>query len=599
MSWKDTITPIQENNSPEQSSSWKNSISKLPEDTTPSALESITRGGLQGISGGFSDEAMAGGAAGLQTIEDAIKSKIPEKESTIEHLVNQYKRYKGMAESDEAKAKAAHPYLYGGSELAGGFVPAGLAFKSVAGADLATKIATGAGLGAAATYGGLGQNEKDQAEKVAEGAALGGAGTLVGEKVISPLIKAGANKLVASLQDQPWANQLAATVKNKMAGGTLFGRAGAQDVEAQSAKLSSDVANALTGNVEGNIGEMGNAFTQGAEQRLKPNRDQLQVISDIKSKFGNYFNGAYDDDFDKLVKGQMSPKEANDFRKQLTSTISDLWQDNNVQTKPGSIKLAQYIKNSGIIPTLEDMSTNAGTDIGQLNSNISAAREPLDAFMQKTGSIVEDPNQQFKWSSSTPIEKQNLTVQNTVNKLLQQSGRSTDLGAKSANKLADLQSLLENAKKVSPSLGGEAPDFATNMAKKLQQQSFLNAAEQNVAGLRERKLEAVNPVTWATNAGINPYRAAELSTHVPGLKGIVSDVADKLLAPSPIERQAISQGLRSGQGTAHLADAYEQAIDSKNPGRINNVIFQILQNPMAKKAVGINTNPNSNTEEGQ
>lgn len=565
-------------------------VSLSQQKEAPGMLESALRGGLQGATLGYGDEAASGVASALQTAQDAIQNKIPENESTIQHLVNQYKRYKGMSEADEAAAKKANPITYGGAQIAGSFLPVGAAFKGVAGAGLGTKIATGAGLGAVNEYGNLGQDEQDKEKKVAEGAALGGIGTGIGETVVSPLMKYIGQKGINVLQNQPVAKQIAATIQNKLNGGTLFGEAGQDAVAAKSKALTGDIADTLTGNVEENLGNMKEAFKQSMAERLVPEANHLQTIGDFETAINARNPGSFKDQFAALKAGAMNPEDANNFRTQLKNYVSGLFTSNATTGDPVAHQLATNIRNE-LIPTIENMSEQTSTPIGDLNKDISGARSLLDPFTQKANAIVDD-NQQSGFSSNKPLESQNLRVQDTLNRIVDRSGRSVKLGSGARNSLADFQNLLEKAKQVSPTLGANNPNFAADTARDLQTQGYLNAAATNVQGIQQSKFNPImSPGTFASKI-VNPFHVAEIAAKTPIIGSALEDLSKRLLSPTPLDRQMVGQALYSNPATKAIADQYEQAIVSKNPGRLNNVIFQMMQNPQVKQLLGSNKEGN-------
>ena len=131
----------------------------------PSTVEALGRGALQGVSAGFSDE-----------ITGALESLFSNKS---------YTQARDEARAANAAAKEAHPYAYGGGEIAGGvgtsFVPGLGAAKgaSVLSHALAAGRA-GALYGLGASNADLTKHDfqgaaKDAITSALEGAAIGGA----------------------------------------------------------------------------------------------------------------------------------------------------------------------------------------------------------------------------------------------------------------------------------------------------------------------------------------------------------------------------------------------------------------------------------------
>lgn len=146
----------------------------------PGAGEALLRGGAQGVSLGFADEV----AGGLGALKEAAKKQ------TLSDAVKDYIKSRDEYRTGDSAAKSAHPYAYGGAQLAGG---------------VASAFVPGLGLGKAATLGGrtlqaaklggvigLGNSEADSVAGAAgdtlKGAALGGIIHPAIEGVVAPAI---------------------------------------------------------------------------------------------------------------------------------------------------------------------------------------------------------------------------------------------------------------------------------------------------------------------------------------------------------------------------------------------------------------------------
>jgi len=129
-----------------------------PTQPTPpqvSQLESAIRGGAQGVSLGFADEA----TARLESLTKGIPY-----EQALEETRAKYRQ-----------AQEANPVTYTGSEIAGGILPGLIptgATQATAGANLARLAAIGAGTGA---LSGLGFSEGKTAGEIAKDIGIGGA----------------------------------------------------------------------------------------------------------------------------------------------------------------------------------------------------------------------------------------------------------------------------------------------------------------------------------------------------------------------------------------------------------------------------------------
>lgn len=589
------------------------------------------KGAQQGATLGWRDELIGGVKAAGKTGLEALTGELPENKNqnysgvipnAYEELLNNYKKYKGEEQQSLAEAKQRSPIATGVSQFAGSMLPFGAAFKAakmapiaagtapeivsaLKNAQLTRNIGVGAGLGATQ---GLGESDKSGGElatDVAIPAVLGGAATGVTEKFIAPALTNKANRVVEYLKNQPWAKQLAATIENKVKGGTLFGEQGTAASSNLSSDLSSDISNTITNNVKQQTEQMADAFKQGASQRLDPTKasvDDIQKIGDLKSVLQNYLpndfkNVAENQDgeiirknplikdlsnyFDDLENGNMSPKDANAFRQVLKNIKSKLITSDD--PSPTLRNLANYIDQNGIMQTLENMSKTAGTDVGQLNTNISQARQVVDPFVQKTGKIVDTEAGEvpIKWSSDLPIESQEDKITGVLDNLAKHGGKTSALGTDARKGIADLQTLLTNAKIANPGLDINPSEVAT----KLQNQSYLNAAQQRVTGIREKD----SIFKWREL--LNKYKWAEFGSKAP----IAQKLSKILLSATPEEGQLAANRLYQNPKTVQIAKDYTDALISKNPTKISNVVFKIMQIPDAKKALGIDDENENNS----
>jgi hypothetical protein len=140
------------------------------EDQAPGSLEALGRGALQGATLGFGDE-----LGGL--VESMFGPK-------------SYEQYRDEIRANNNAAQAAHPYLYGGGELAGGLATSVVpGLGAIEGAGALGTVAHAAALGGISGIGAsdasnLGGIAKDAAEGAVAGGVTGafahGAGKLIG-----------------------------------------------------------------------------------------------------------------------------------------------------------------------------------------------------------------------------------------------------------------------------------------------------------------------------------------------------------------------------------------------------------------------------------
>lgn len=163
----------------------------------PSEVESLAKGGAQGITIGTGDEitgAIQGGADSFLRGLSMLKGETPvdlNPINTVKHLLEQYRYHRDVERGNNARAREAHPNYYMGGEIVGG-----AALPIPVGAGVKGAMKAGAALGGA--YG-LGTSESDLSKGEVGGALLdtaaGGAAGATGGAAGHGLIKAGEGAL--------------------------------------------------------------------------------------------------------------------------------------------------------------------------------------------------------------------------------------------------------------------------------------------------------------------------------------------------------------------------------------------------------------------
>lgn len=173
MSWKDTISPIKQDEAP-KTSSWRDSISSVDAPETPkyTALESAGMGAVQGSTLGFADEIQGGVDALLSKTGGLFVPEGGQNPYADKPMSEVYKQGRNDSRSEFKQAEAENPKSFFGGALAGGV--------AIPGGSLKTLAAQGAAAG-------LGASEKEslggQAFDTALGGALGAAGAKAGELI--------------------------------------------------------------------------------------------------------------------------------------------------------------------------------------------------------------------------------------------------------------------------------------------------------------------------------------------------------------------------------------------------------------------------------
>src|SRR3954470_8043725 len=153
-SWLDDARPV---SGPSSGPAWLSEASPVAAPAEgPGTGESLLRGGAQGASLGYQDE--------LAGVLEALVDKVAGKDQG-KSFAELYRRHRDEARKANEAAKEAHPYAYGGADIAGSLA-SGLALPL--GEGLAGALKLGAGLGAAS---GLGTSQSDLTQGDVKGAA--------------------------------------------------------------------------------------------------------------------------------------------------------------------------------------------------------------------------------------------------------------------------------------------------------------------------------------------------------------------------------------------------------------------------------------------
>ena len=638
MAWQDTIKPIEQETpeAPKEGSSWKNSITPIEgESKTPNAdaianrlsdlasyhpavaaanyigekmptVSDAALGAQEGASLGFRNKYLGGVKALGKTALEGLTGEIPGGVSNAyEELLNNYKKYKGQEDVKTDEAHKRSPIISGAEKLAGNFITGGAALKGAQAlglggegialsrqsvplaarlSDAAASIPAAAALGAVQGAGEA--KEGEMGSGAATGALAGGLGGVVGEQIIGPAVAAGANKLLTSIGNTSGGKQLAATLLNASKGGSLFTEPGTGAVTTSTENLANNTANELTKGVEAKNADFSNAWTKSAQNGEKlaaPSAEELSSISDVEPTLNKL---GYEDQVQALKSGEMTPKQANDFRSQLKSHVNALYNDPNPMTKQVSRNVAEEIQDSGLFTTplkneggetignnlglLEKKSAQAGTDIQALNQSKADAWKQLEPFIQKANKVLP-PEQQVVNAADMPLEQARQKIATMMQGLAQKSGLSTGIGDEARNTLQNMQQVLQDVNS-STNLGINPSQIASN----IQNQGYLNAAKTGVTGIQQSKL---NPAKYLDF--INPYRAAE---KLSGSK-TAQDISSRLLGKDPLQMRAAADALSQNPKTRGLAEQLVTAHSLNDSQKMTNTAFQILQNPDAKEAL--------------
>lgn len=529
---------------------------------------------------GFRDEALGALKGAGKTALEGITGELPENKSTLEELHDNYRKYQKQAQ-DEQDAAHSHGYSAAAGKLVGGFATGGQVFGAAKNLNLAGRTLLGAGLGgttgAGESKGNLDTDDgADQLTKdTAIGTGLGALSVPVSEGAIKYGVTPAINKVMNKLSDSSGAKQLAAAVQNASKGGTIFGEQGPKAIETQNNALANDTADKITKGISEKNADFTNAFKKAAEEGRtleKPSNKMMNSLTDLSDelKTSNVRLGDQDaQTLNDLYHGEVTPDKANALIQSLkTKRYEAFGNDNLKNALTNSIEDLEQAANK----TLDS------TTLQNLNAAKHEAWNQVEPFIQKAQDVIPDKAFQPKDASSLTPQQMNLKIRGLIKSLAENSGNSTGTGTSAQVNIGELQNALQNSGQNTKFPGVNPAEIASN----IQNQGYLNAAKDAAQGIqRNTSLGAkdINPFIAFKDKGLL-WSAEKLS----GSK-VAKDVSSKLLSNDPAQMLENAKRLSSIPKTAALAKQYYDAAQVGNSQKLTNTIFQIMQNPDAKKAI--------------
>lgn len=532
------------------------------------AKQHIALSGLQGVTGNFLDEIVAGaGALGERGLEE-----VGLKKNTGRSLSDLYNEYKKSVRDEFAKKEEGSGLLESGAaniaQLGGSLIGPG---KVVGAAAKAGKLAT---LGSAAVTGALeaaGKSEAEAPSELAKETAAGAGAGLIGGAG-GELASKGIGYLAGRAVESPLAKQFAATVLNKAKGGTLFTDTGKEAVEQQSRGLIKDITDEITSPLSAKNAEFGKAFKTAKEQgqTLVPDIAEQKIVSDFKTILGDDAEALFGDYLEKLNKGTLNPDEANQLRRAIKDLVANLksGKSSDAIDAARQFKLGQKLEGTGIVNSLEEMSSRAGTDIGKLNLEKQKAYEALEQIVPgiREGRASSLTDEQIRDKTGTYLSE-----------LLEKSGLGTTRGTEGAVDIKELYNKLGKLRKA-----GQLDVNEEEIARKLQNQATLEAARKKVSGYTEQADETVNRI-------IDKLKPKKLSIYgvaegLAGNKGI-QDVSKFLLEANNERLLGVANRLIGDPAYAHLGKSLAEAVETNARPKINAAIFTMMQNPATRSLI--------------
>lgn len=578
-------------------------ISDTPEtivDTASSILpsmetvEDIATGGLQGMSLGFADEAIAGVRAGTEAMTGKDKS--------ITDFPELYRQYQRLEQQKLEQAKERSPYAYMAGEVGGGIMSglatsgaglvAGGAPAAVKGlAPRAIKAAQSGAIlggitGAGTSKGELGSQEQiaDVLGSAALGGVLGGGLSAAGD-VTKAGVKSVGGKMDEFIKDSPLLRQMGLARKFGQSGiavnegekaGNLISRQQTQDITEIVNKFKS--ARDKIGQEIGAL--VDDASDSGVKVNIKPEYDQIvedlrQALEKNKLIFGTAEADKILNQLKRVTNAELTPSEAKTLKNQIYDMVG------GIETPELRNPLTRFQKAideslNEAVPGLQELNTKYSTFLSSGPEMLLTKGQPSE-FVHKFLSSLKEPDAKIAEATtellsslSVPgVKKQESRRIYTelIDKLGEfekaNPGLLTKLGIGKPEEFA--QEILDKADKFAvfrQVLGYEPHGSPLG--------NMRDAMATSSSGTGRGKLIGAANLLGRAESAIGKSGPAKLSRSIyQAGNDQLNGIADKLQ----------SSGI---PGLESLGVALRKGLENKNAAMKNAALFTILQNPEAR-----------------
>lgn len=550
----------------------KNPESSPEPDQSGGALQTasdLARGAGQGLSFGFSDEAV--GAA--RALKDILT------DPNAQSFLKQYRQHQQEEQQANEAAAQRSPIAYNvgdyGSTILSGLLSGGAAPAAKLGArGLANLALKGAAIGGAQGLGRstqtIEENPTGLASDVAQGATVGA--------VLAPLLgkvfeKAPVSAAAAEeIEQSPLKAQIGQAYRAGKAG---EGFNKTRDVISREAGKEQGAISGIKDvfdTAEGKLLSNKKGLLESAEAVIQPEPDkvsQIQPFLDFASKSGEIAKKDLQEVADSLqlyAKGGLSPKAADATRKKVQEMASSV-QDPNVR---GSlVNLADELE-SGIEKTVPGY--------GEANSNI---HEFLKAGRETLMSRGKEPEvSKLKVSN---LGKEDLKTEQELQRILNtlrnyKEGATKESQGAVDKTMSNLQNLFDQNPDLAQKLGVNLPGL---------EKQIYNAADQT----------AVASKLIPGSLGDLKPGSALFGLPAVGEKGLLkgANIAGQAVKKSSDIYKLPKEGLAAAAqklqasgvpGITSLGEGLASTLENGDPHKTNATLFTILQNPTARKLLG-------------
>lgn len=543
----------------------------------PSTAIDVLRGAAQGLTFGFSDEALA-----------ALKAatEVSATEKTLKDLPSLYRQYQQLEQEKVKEAKERSPIAFGAAEIAGGLAPALFTGGGTAAATAARGFLPAVGKGAltGAKYGALAAAGTAEApiEETGELAKEIGKGALFGGTLGGALGGIGdiGRKLAPDVEDIASLRQAKTAYEEGKAGRGFTGE------KAKSARLvqERDVAVGLEKNILDTRDVLGQKIddvllkAEEAGKIIEADPASLNAASDmmtlLESKpklFGKEEGERIFGMIQKLESDALSPKEANELRRLVKDKLFKVGEKADVET-------------SETLGRFKDALQTKLNDI----EGFAKANEDYTQFLRSTAETIFGKGKPvevlegYLSEVAKPKEKLFTELQN----LLKRSQAPGSRGDAERMTLINLQENLAKMEAERPgylkSIGFDPEKFLSTIKK----EADVSTVRQVLGGY-EPQTGTIKEMGGFITPRATMYSAAEKAGRLVGAAKETAPVrlASKVYSAAEPKLRKISDALMQNEATKRFGQNLASSLDKPGGVARRAVLFTILQSPEARKAI--------------
>lgn len=582
----------------------------LPETQDPGTIHDLLLGGAQGATLGFGDELLAA----LETAGQTVSGK-----SKLEDLYNTYRKLQQENEASVAQAHERSPWATGIGELAGGLIlPGGAMIGAGKEAALGARMLAGAKAGipigalAGAGYSQANiENIPQLAQDTAVGAGLGAAGGAAAEGIIGGLGKAG-EAVKKQLQKTNVGENIVQAMDTGLEGGGYISKESEKRIAALGKEAKETGLNALYGE-EGPLKQtskkLGNYLVGASEKGaiadadenltaklaqtfqdlednnlLRPTKKLEDIDDPILGSIYKAFNRKSDtnhamssteiktfsDNVNKLLSNQMAPDEAYNFARWLQGDKIE----GMASLKGSKFKeligddLIYSIKQSAKDAADKVMGEGEGAKLTKEFGDVRAGT--VDTFLNKGA----PEKLAATWGSDMSKTQAQAKIYKELDNVIKTIGDPTAKGDDAREMMQTFAERVASLKKNYPDLNLDTDAMLEQIKKAGRERAIRNKLvaegghDASTGGIISRAIDYTG------------YGGANLTGQVIGSTRNFLKGGDSTLL-------AGAKALQSSPSTARLGQALESAVNNKSRAAINASTFSIMQNPDARKALGL------------